>query len=380
MRLDTVRRPGRSVSPSSNGVLPPVKFVKQNWLTLLIAVLAVAGGAYYYWHSLQGAELGDGIAMGNGRIEAVEIDVASKTAGRLEEVFVDEGDFVTAGQKLAQLDTDQLEAQLRQAEAQARRAEVAIETARALVTQREAEKRAAEAAVAQRQVQLGSSERTLARSEQLRATKAISEQGYEDAKAAAEGARAAVAAAEASSAAADAGISYANAQIIDAGAALDAAKAAVDNIRTQIDESTLTSPRDGRVQFRIVQPGEIVAAGGKILNLVDVSQVHMSFFLPTEQVGRLPLGAEARIRLDAAPNLIIPAKVSFVANVAQFTPKTVETEIERQKLMFRVKARIEPALLKKYVEWVKTGLPGVAYVRLDPAADWPEAVSGDVVK
>ena len=75
--------------------------------------------------------------------------------------------------------------------------------------------------------------------------------------------------------------------------------------------------------------------------------------------------------LDAVPDIPIPAEVSYVASVAQFTPKTVETQVERQKLMFRVKARIDPALLKKYVEMVKTGIPGVAWVKLDSEAKWP---------
>jgi HlyD family secretion protein len=83
------------------------------------------------------------------------------------------------------------------------------------------------------------------------------------------------------------------------------------------------------------------------------------------------LGAETRLVLDTAPQFVIPAKVTFVADVAQFTPKTVETAVERQKLTFRIKAHIPADVLKKYVRDVKTGLPGVAYVQLDPQAEWP---------
>lgn len=75
--------------------------------------------------------------------------------------------------------------------------------------------------------------------------------------------------------------------------------------------------------------------------------------------------------IDAVPDYVIPAKVSYVASVAQFTPKTVETASEREKLMFRVKARLDPALLEKYITYVKTGVPGMAYLRLDPEAEWP---------
>ncbi len=115
----------------------------------------------------------------------------------------------------------------------------------------------------------------------------------------------------------------------------------------------------------------MVAAGGRVLNLVDLADVYMTFFLPTAAAGRVALGAEVRIVLDAAPQYVIPASVSFVADVAQFTPKTVETAVEREKLMFRVRAQLPPELLMKHILRVKTGLPGVAYVRLDPAAPWP---------
>ncbi len=168
--------------------------------------------------------------------------------------------------------------------------------------------------------------------------------------------------------------------MIDAGAAVDAARAAIDAITADINDSTLTAPRDGRVQYRVAQPGEVLSAGGRVLNMVDLSNVHMAFFLPTEQAGRVAIGAEVRLVLDAAPQYVIPAKATYVADVAQFTPKTVETAEERQKLMFRVKAQIAPELLRKYIQQVKTGLPGVAYVRLDPKAEWPASLSGTLVQ
>ncbi len=106
----------------------------------------------------------------------------------------------------------------------------------------------------------------------------------------------------------------------------------------------------------------------------------MTFFLPTDQAGRVALGAEARIVLDAEPEYVIPAKISYVADVAQFTPKTVETAKERQKLTFRIKARIDPKLLHKYMHYVKTGMPGVAYVKLNPKAKWPTRLDRGLLK
>jgi HlyD family secretion protein len=168
--------------------------------------------------------------------------------------------------------------------------------------------------------------------------------------------------------------------VINALAAVDAVKATIDRIQADIDDSTLKSPRDGRVQFRVAQPGEVLGAGGKVLNIVDLSDVYMTFFLPTAAAGRVGAGTEVRLVLDAAPQYVIPAKVIFVADVAQFTPKTVETAEEREKLMFRIKAKIQPALLEKYIQHVKTGLPGMAYVRLDPNVPWPAKLEGKLLQ
>jgi HlyD family secretion protein len=104
---------------------------------------------------------------------------------------------------------------------------------------------------------------------------------------------------------------------------------------------------------------------------VDLSDVYMTFFLPESIVGKVPLGSDVRIILDAASQYVIPAKVSYVASTAQFTPKTVETASERQKLMFRVKAQISHELLLKHLKLVKTGLPGMAWLKLDPSVEWP---------
>jgi HlyD family secretion protein len=352
---------------------------RKPWLIALLAVVLVAGG-YFAWQRLGGDNLPPGFATGNGRIEAVEIDIATKTAGRIRDIRAREGDLVSAGQALAQMDTVQLEAQYRQAQAQLRRATIGIETAKSLVTQREAEKKTATAVIAQRSAELDAAARKLQRSEQLIRTNAVSQQVLDDDRAAANGARAAVAAAEAQLAASEAAISAAEAQVVDAEAAVEAAKAAIESIKADISDSTLRAPRDGRVQFRVAQPGEVLSSGGRVLNLVDLGDVYMTFFLPTAQAGRVAIGSEVRLVLDAAPQWVIPAEATFVANVAQFTPKTVETEEERQKLMFRIKAHISPDLLRRNIEQVKTGLPGRAFIRLDPSAEWPAQLTEHLVK
>ena len=102
------------------------------------------------------------------------------------------------------------------------------------------------------------------------------------------------------------------------------------------------------------------------MTVLDLSDVSMTIFLPTSEAGRVALGSEGRIVLDAAPNYVIPAAVSFVAAEAQFTPKTVETANEREKLMYRVKLAIDPGLLETYRDYVKAGLTGNAYLKIAP--------------
>jgi len=335
-----------------------------------IAAAVVLAG-FVVWSLLQPDPLPKGFASGNGRIEAVEIDIATKTPGRVTEVRVREGDFVTAGDVVARMDTSVLEAQLREAEAQLQRALIGVETANAQVRQREAEKAAAEAVVIQRRAEQEAARRRLTRTEELATRGTAAVQTLDDDRARFEGARAAESAAEAQVAAAEAAISLARSQVVGAKAEVEAVRATIQRVQADIADSELRAPRDGRIQYRVAQLGEVLPAGGAVLSMVDLNDVYMTFFLPTEAAGRVALGAEVRLVLDAAPQFVIPAEASFVADVAQFTPKTVQTEEERLKLMFRVRASISPELLEEHITQVKTGLPGMAYVRLDPQAEWP---------
>lgn len=353
---------------------------QQKWLRRAIAILVVGVLVALAWQRYEADDGFEGIASGNGRIEAVEIDVAAKTAGRIDEILVEEGDFVSRGQVVARMDTRSLEAQRQQAEAQLRQAEQAVTTARSQLVQRQSEKTAAEAMVAQRQAELVAARKRAARIAELAHQGAISAQEADDASANMASAAAALSAARAQVAATEAAIATAGTQIDSAQSAVEAARAAVERVQSDIDDSNLVAPRDGRVQFIVARTGEVVSAGGRVLNLVDLSDVYMTFFLPTAAAGRVAIGTEVRIVLDAAPDYVVPARVSFVADVAQFTPKTVETRNEREKLMFRVRARIPRELLNKYIEQVKTGLPGVAYVRLDADTAWPESLQKNLVQ
>lgn len=352
---------------------PPVRWPQRTPVRvgILVAGAVLSVAAVVAFITLRPPGLPAGVMQANGRIEAVEIDVAAKSGGRVESIAADEGDFVAAHQVLARMDTAVLEAQRREAQAVLERARIGVDTARALTAQRAAEFEAARAFIAQREAEREARRKRLARTSELSRQQAIPAAQLDDDRAAFEAARAAVAAAEAQAAAAQAAIGQARSNVVSAETQVVAAQATLERIEAELDDSVLRAPRDGRVQYRVAQPGEVLPAGRAVLNMVDLTDVYMTFFLPTAAAGRMGLGDAARLVLDVAPQYVVPAHISFVADVAQFTPKTVETADERQKLMFRVKARIAPELLREHLHQVKTGLPGVAYVRLDKQREWP---------
>ncbi len=346
----------------------------KTWLLAGIALAALTVG-YLLWQSGRESGPGEGFVSGNGRIEATEINLAAKVPGRVQEVLVREGDFVKAGQPLVTLKVDTLDAQRNEALARQQQAITGVSTARAQVAQLQSNVAAARANVTKAESDLDAARRRLARSQALAREGAVAAQQLDDDRAAVRGAQAAVDALRAQAVAAEAAVEAARAQVTGAESAVKAADATVARIDADIADSTLVAPRAARVQYRIAQPGEVLGAGAPALNLIDLGDVYMSFFIPETVAGRVALGSEVRIVLDAAPHYPIPAQVSFVASQAQFTPKTVETASERQKLMFRVRAQIPRELLERHIEQIKTGLPGVAWIKLDAGAQWPPALS-----
>ena len=346
------------------------KSFKKNVL-LVAGAISIALIAGIIWFQLQPDNWEEELVNGNGRIEATEIDIATTNAGRVVDIFVREGDFVTSGQVLAQMQVDTLNAQRDEALAQRQQAIAMVATAEAQVTMRESDLTAAQALIIQRDNELENARRRLARTNALASRKAVSIQQVDDDQATVRNAEASLTVAKAQSMMARAAITSAQSEVLGARSAITSVEATVARIEANISDSKLTAPLNGRVQYRVAQPGEVLGNGGKVLNMIDLSDVYMTFFLPETVAGRVALDSDVRIILDAAPDYVIPAKVSFIASVAQFTPNTVETLSEREKLMFRVKARIDPNLLKKHIKQVKTGLPGVAWLKLDTQTEWP---------
>jgi HlyD family secretion protein len=335
-----------------------------------IGLLLLLLAAWEMWRQRE-PKIPAGFAVGNGRIEATEVHVATRLPGRLKAILVEEGTFVSEGTVLALVDLESIQAQRQEAVARLQQALEGVATAKAQVALRRGEYAAAVAFGAQRESELLSAQRRYRRSEELFSQGFISAQVIDNERAQVEILTASQAAAQSQVVASEAAIGLAQTLVTSAIANVAAAKAAIARIEADLADHELRAPRDGRVQYLIARPGEVLGSASKVLSLIDLTDVYMTFFLPEALAGRVPIGTEVRVILDAAPSFVIPAKISFVSSVAQFTPKTVETASEREKLMFRVRAQIDRDLLLRHQEQVKTGLPGVAWVRIDSNAVWP---------
>lgn len=334
--------------------------MKKTPLTLLLLLAVVAGGAWYVHRQHNQNTLPEGFAQGNGRLELNRLDVATLYPGRVERVLVAEGDSVRAGQVLAELSSAQSSSQLSAAQAGVKQAEAAERQMQETVARAEAEITARRQQLRVAQMELDNAQRLLA--EQL-----VSAAEVQRRQAARDGAEAALKAAQAARAEARAAVGQAQARISQAQAQTEAAESADQDM-------TIRAPIAGRVEYRLAEPGVVVAGGGKVVSLLDPSDVSMAVFLPTGQMSRLRVGDEARIVLDGI-DAVFPATVSFIASEAQFTPKNVETENERAKLMFRIKLQIPADTARRYDGLLKGGITGNGYVRLNPAAEWPSALS-----
>jgi HlyD family secretion protein len=292
---------------------------------------------------LRGRDMPEGIVKTNGRIEATEVDVAAKYAGRLATLTVNEGDEVTAGQVVATISSPETEAQLRGAQAQVLKAKQALAEANALIVQRKSD--------------LDFAGPDYERAKQLVERGNISQQVADQRRNRLEAAEAAYVAA--------------NAQRDQAEASIKAAEADVERFQSILVDLVLVSPRSGRVQYRLARAGEVVAAGQRVLTILDLNDVYMTIYLRAGQAGQLTLGDQARVILDPIPQYVFPTTISFVASEAQFTPKSVETAEEREKLMFRVKLQGDAEILSKYHRQLKTGVRGLGFVRTDPKVPWP---------
>jgi HlyD family secretion protein len=307
---------------------------------ILVLILLAGVLVFYLYTSKDKNAIPKGFAMGNGRLEATEVDVAAKLAGRLTEVLAKEGDLCKKNQIVARIDTSTLQAQLKQAEAEVKRAKQARETA---LSRMESIR-----------LKLVLAVKELDRSNKLFAKGIFTQQQLDRDQTVKQSYEAEYAAAKSS--------------ITEIDNAIESALAQTEILKSEINDCILKSPIKGPVLSRLAEPGEVIPNGGKVLTILDPTDIHMNVYLSEQYAGVIPLGGDARVVLDAIPDKQFPATVAYVSEKAQFTPKEVEATEEREKLVFRVKISLQefddPRL--------KPGMPGVAYIRLNPSAKWTE--------
>jgi HlyD family secretion protein len=242
----------------------------------------------------------EGLASGNGRLEATETAVSTKVQGKLTEVFFREGADLKVDEVAAQLDDIPLKADIKAAQAVA---EQAREDVKSAMSQQEL------AGVT------------------LRRTQELIKKGF------------------ISAAQLDKDVSAmrtANASLAAAKSRVAEADAKVASLQANLNDLTLKSPVNGRILYRLAEPGEVLPAGGRVFSMLDLNDVYMYIYLSAADSGNVQLGSDARILLDALPDMPIPCKVTYVSPKNQFTPKEVETKDEREKFMFRVKLKVDP--------------------------------------
>lgn len=313
--------------------------MNKKFLTFFL-ILLIAGAMI--WSYLQPeSKLPAGFAVSNGRLELKRIDVATLYAGRVEKMLVDEGDEVEVGQILSELSSAQSRSRLAGAQAVEKQAQKAVLRAEAEVNNQRHQQRLA-------QLEFDNAR-------QMKRENLISATELKQRQSALNSANASVEAAVAAQA--------------EAVAAVERAKADIDAATSADEDMRILSPKLGRIEYRLVDEGNVVGEGNNIVSLLDPTDASMNIFLSTHEVSRLKIGDEARIALDGV-SAVFPATISFISKDAQFTPKSVETQDERANLVFKVKLKIPSDVALKYRRLLKAGMRGNGFVRTDETQPW----------
>lgn len=353
-------------------------------LALLAAILGLLGAGC----GLLGKQDGDTVSI-SGNVEVTDAEVAFRIPGRVSERLVDEGDRVRQGQVLARLESRDLEqgismvkaeidaaqAQLDELEAGSRPEEVAQAAAAAdkaaasladlLAGARPGEIASAEAAVAAAQAEADRTSADFVRVDGLFARGVLARKDLDAARAAKD-----MAAARLADARERLGVIREGARKDQVDAARNASKEAMERYRlvkrgpreevirsararlnqakerlalnqTSLSYATIVSPLDGFVLSKSVEAGEFVSPGTPVVTVGDLTHPWIRAYVGESDLGRIRLGQKVEVRCDGWPGRVFVGKVTFIAQDAEFTPKTVQTKEERTRLVYRVKIAME---------------------------------------
>jgi HlyD family secretion protein len=301
-------------------------------LVLLVLVSAAATWA--------GRHLGGGAPKPvslTGTVEATQVDVSVKIAGRIVERLVKEGEAVTRGQLLVRLDDAELAAEVRRQEAALRSTQATLRDLRAGARKEEIED--ARAGLASAEATREMTQREFSRNDELFRRGLIAAQDVDRARQAYQ-----VAHSQERSARERLGLllSGSRPDLIEAARwQVTQAESALSQAQTRLKEATVVSPIDGVVLRKNLEAGETANPGVAILTLVNPKDVWLRAYVPETEVGRLKVGDAAKLRVDAFPNRVFTGRLVEIASEAEFTPRNVQTKKERVNLVFRIKIQID---------------------------------------
>ena len=391
--------------------------MKRSFIVTPAFIVLAISGYFAYVHWWQTGPLPLGLIQANGRIEGDRVTVSSKFPGRIAELAAREGDDVTTGQKLIQLDDKQVLARVDQAEQAVAACEARINAAHANVASLDAQIQAARSTldVFRKEVPLSisSAEANLAHAQALTASavsdekharddyerhqklidiNAVAEHEYEEMWLAWTKARNELTIAEAAEIKAKQLLAESNlgedrirskeddiqALVAQRAAAVaieaecvalrSQAEAALAEQRSVLDDLTIIAPSRGIITTRTADKGEVVAAGAALFNLVNLDQLYLKVYIPEPNIGQVRIGLPARIYTDAFPDRPFDATVRYIASRAEFTPKEVQTPDERVKLVYAVKLYLDD----NPDHCLTPGMPADAVIRWKEDAAWAQ--------
>ncbi len=350
-------------------------------------VLLLVVAALFWWRQWSDRGMPEGLILASGRIEGDRYTVAAKQPGRVAALLAQEGDRVTAGQVLARLDDARIRAQLAQAQARVAAAKAALAAVRSElevlrrrvpleIDTAKADVAHAEAALAAAKARAHQARKDARRYAELAKTGGVDRYAAEQADLAWTVARADLATAQAALEQARKRLAEAELgrqtlrskahEAAQAEARLEEAKAGLEERRSLLADLEVKAPADGTLVTRIVDLGEVVTPGAPLFTLVDLDRLYLKVYVPEKEIGRLRRGLEARIYTDAFPDHPFPARVRYIADRAQFTPKEVQTPDERVKLVYAVKLYLD----ENPDHRLTPGLPADAVIRWREEAPW----------
>ena len=360
---------------------------RKTFLSIVLILIVVAVGIYAVQRFVVSRGLPEGLIQANGRIEGDHITIASKVAGRVQELLAREGDTVHAGQVLVRLDDVQTRTRVEQARRGFEAFESQVQTAHAslavlnlevplAIETADAGILSARAVVDKAMAVEGEARRDMERMRPLIAEQAVSRQQLDQAEARWSVAKNEIAAARSKLTQAVKELAQAElgwkrirtkeSEVVTWERQRDQAEAALAEAESVLADLTILAPTSGTITTRMVDTGEVVVAGAPLLELVDLDRLYLKVYIPEIEIGKVRLDLPARIYTDAFPDQPFDATVGYIASKAEFTPKEVQTRDERVKLIYALKLY----LASNPDHRLTPGLPADAIIRWQEGVAW----------